>query len=152
MFSLVFYDSNKITNCYASACRLITRSCRSVLFLTAFMKRFPLLNASQRHRCFTRLVSTKKGNLEKPFFSPYRIVLFLLVFLFSMLYRALHRSVFGHSQQNKKKKKIMMMKIKTMMTTYLLVLIYVLTMVNEKRKSIFTSHFDTSNYDNNKSK
>jgi len=38
-------------------CRLTTRSCRSVLSVVATtMKRFPSLNASQRHRSFTRVV------------------------------------------------------------------------------------------------
>jgi hypothetical protein len=39
------------------ACRLITRSCRSVLSVVAIaMKRFPSLNTSQRRRSFTRVV------------------------------------------------------------------------------------------------
>jgi hypothetical protein len=38
-------------------CRLITRSCRSILSVVATaMKRFPSLNASQRRRSFTRVV------------------------------------------------------------------------------------------------
>lgn len=81
----ILYDSNKIAKRYASVyvCRLITHSCRSVLsVVVTAMKRFPLLNASQRHRSFTRVVYTE-GNLEKPFF--FLSCLLLLFFLLAAL-------------------------------------------------------------------
>ena len=47
-------------------CRLITRSCRSILsVVVAAMKRFPLLNTLQRRRSFTRI---RREILKNPFF------------------------------------------------------------------------------------
>ena len=99
-------------------CRLITCSCRSVLFAVATtMKRFPSLcvflslNTARSNGVVLShaLYKRRREILKNPFFS-YRLFFFFFFFFFLSLsvfppLRASHRLVFGHHQQNKQRKR-----------------------------------------------